>query len=203
MNGDVLRSIAAADVASTLNAFRREILAALVLAAFGLFFYRFVYTAGAEELAAAKNRSAAIAAETERIAAEVAAVEGLRRQVLEAESRLAVLEGRLESLRERLPTEKNISEILSEFSSGTNGGSAIVSVKPLDPEVKGELTRLPFHLKMETTFLGFGEYLEGIEKMARIMVVDNFMIEAGEGAGPGRLSSQIFLSAYILGGDDR
>jgi len=203
MNGDLLKSITAADL-GVLKAFRSQALGFAVLVAFGLFFHRFIYMAGAEEMAALKRRSAAIASEKVRVAAEVAAVEGLRKKVAEAERRLARVQSRLRSLRERLPSERQISAILSDISRGgppaAGRAALIASIKPLAPEVKGELTRLPFQVNMETGFMRFGNYIERIERLPRIIIVDNFMLDAADRADSGRLTAQIHLSTYILDG---
>ncbi|MFQ5464982.1 MAG: type 4a pilus biogenesis protein PilO [Thermodesulfobacteriota bacterium] len=203
MNGDILKSITNLDL-GFLKAFRRQALGLAVLAAFGLFFHRFIYLAGAEEVASLKRRSNAIASEKVRVAAEVAAVEGLKKKVSDAERRLGKVQSRLRSLRERLPSERQISAILSDISRGgpaaAGRAALIASIKPLAPEVKGELTRLPFQVNMETGFMRFGNYIERIERLPRIIIVDNFMLDAADGAETGRLAAQLHLSTYILGG---
>lgn len=206
MNGDFLKSITSITSFDfeVIKGFRRQALGLAVLVAFGLFFHKFIYLAGAEKIAALEARSASLVSERERIAAEVAAVEGLRIKVSEAESQLKGIRTRLRSLRERLPSERQISAILSDISreGRKRAGRAeqIASIKPLAPEVRGELTRLPFQINMETGFMRFGDYMERIERLPRIIIVDNFMLEAADNGAAGRLAAQMHLSTYILGG---
>lgn len=206
MDGDVLKSLSRMDL-SALRSFRTQILAAMVLVAFALFFHRFIYQPASAEMAGLETRAAALEAEKQRISAEVAAVDRLERSLGEATVRLEALRTRLDEFRRRLPTERQVSEILAQVSSpggedGVGRKVEIVSVKPLEPGVEGVLTRLPFEIRLETSFRGFGDYLARIEDLERLMVVDNFMIEsstADDDGGYRGVSSRMYLSTFILG----
>ncbi len=195
MNGDALRYLKDIDL-SFLKSFKREAVALCVLVILSLLFYRFGYKRNLNDMEAARLNIATLKTELQMATAQSEASEGLSKAVTEATINLRTVEGRLKSLKERLPSDKQVSRILSEFSENDlKRGIRIVSIKPLEPESKGELSRLPFQIKMEAGFQSFGDYLERIERLPRLMVVDNFMIEGGETAG---LNAEVYLSAYIL-----
>ncbi len=117
----------------------------------------------------------------------------------EATDKLSRVEARLRRLDERLPSKKHVSDILARISGGDmESDMRILSIKPLPAEERGGLTRLPFKINMETQYKTFGEYIVRIEKQERQMIVENLMIEIGEGK-PTRLNARLFLSAYVLG----
>jgi Tfp pilus assembly protein PilO len=66
-------------------------------------------------------------------------------------------------------------------------------------ESKDEYFRLPFQVAMQARFKPFGEYLESIEDMPRIVTLENFRIDAKAESKP-LLSIQLFMSTYVLGG---
>ena len=195
MNGDALRRLKDVDL-SFLKSFKREALAVGVLIILSLLFYRFGYKRNIDEMHALISGSEALRSEIQMAEAQSRASEGLSKAVSDAAVNLKTVEGSLKSLKERLPSDKQVSRILSEFSeSDFPRGIRIVSIKPLEPEAKGELSRLPFQIKMEAKFQSFGDYMERIERLPRLMVVDNFMIEGGDAAD---LTAEVYLSAYIL-----
>lgn len=162
-------------------------------------FYRFVYVRGVRELGAMDSQMKSTRIEIDGIKSEIQAAEGLRKSVAEAAKSLKVADEKLKYLQERLPTGKSIAAILREISGGEEKtGLRIVTIKPLLAEEKGALIRLPFQITLQSRFIGFGEYLERIEGLERVMVVDNFMIEAKDDSAPA-VTSQVYLSAYIMG----
>ncbi|MBI5344023.1 MAG: type 4a pilus biogenesis protein PilO [Deltaproteobacteria bacterium] len=207
MNGkDILTAFSSIDLASV-KALRREIIALVLTAAFSYFSYRFIYLRNRAEMKAVDERRKGIAVEIEQINAGIKASEELRKTVAEAGRSLKGIEDRFRFIRSRLPSDRNISKILRDIAEGDlKAGLKITSIKPLVPEEKGELMRLPMQITMEARFISFGEYLERIENLERLMIVDNFMIEAKEkDTGTHMLTSQMYLGAYIMGrpGEER
>lgn len=195
MNGDALKRLKDIDL-SFLGSFKREAIALALLVVFSLLFYRFGYKRNLNDMEAARLNISTLKTEIQMATAQSEASEGLSKAVTEATINLKTVEGRLKSLKERLPSDKQVSRILSEFSDNDfKRGIRIVSIKPLEPEAKGELSRLPFQIRMEARYASFGDYLERIERLPRLMVVDNFMIEGGDTSG---LNAEVYLSAYIL-----
>lgn len=195
MNGDALKRFKDIDI-SFLKSFKREAIAVCALLVLSLLFYRFGYKRNLSEMDSLNASIASLKSEIQMVEAQSRASAGLSKAVTEATVNLKTVEGRLKSLKERLPSDKQVSRILSEFTeSDFPRGVRIVSIKPLEPEAKGELSRLPFQIKMEARYSSFGDYLERIERLPRLMIVDNFMIEGGDTAD---LNAEVYLSAYIL-----
>ena len=180
----------------TLERVRFELIGAVALIVFTIVFYLF-WRSGGGEIARLDGRIAAANAEAGRIEAEASTIEGLGHAVSEAERNLAILEERLRAINERLPSDRHISRLLSDLSD-SGSDVKILSIKPLAPEDKGELARLPFQINMESRFVSFGAYIERIENLPRLIVIDNITIEPRE-EGSQELNSNLFLSAYVLG----
>lgn len=181
-----------------LAAYRPEALGVLAFIAVSVFFYKFVFLHNRAEIADLDAEIEASRAETFRINAEIKSSQGLEGAVQEAVKGLAAMEGKLKGLNQRLPSDRHISMLLAEFTTGAQDGLRIVSIKPLQPEDKGELARLPFQITLETRFVPLGNYIERIENLPRLMVVDNVSIEPKE-EGSSILNANITLSAYVMG----
>ena len=198
MNETLSRLFSDVDIAS-IGEFRKEILGILILLSFTFFFYRFVYMKNTLELREHEGKLNVLKGEITRIRNEIKATEELKRRLVRVSGELRRTEKRLEGLKERLPTEKYISSILNEIAGNDVVDRVrVLSIKPLPPEDKGELLRLPFHVNLESSFIPFGRYLERLEGLKRLMIVDNFRIEARDEES-GLLNIQIFLSTYVLG----
>jgi len=179
-----------------LDRFRTELIGAAVLIVFTIVFYLGWHSAE-NETARLDGLIKAANAQVSQIEADASTIEGLDKAVNDAEKNLALLEGKLKAVNERLPSDRHISRLLSDLSD-SGGDVKIVSIKPLAPEDKGELARLPFQINMESRFVSLGAYIERIENLPRLMVIDNITIEPKE-EGSRVLNSNLFLSAYVLG----
>lgn len=182
--------------AHALARFRFELIGALILIMFTIAFY-LGWRSGENETARLDGLIKAANAQVSQIEADASTIAGLDKAINDASKNLALLEGRLKAINERLPSDKHISRLLSDLSE--NGGDVkIVSIKPLQPEDKGELAMLPFQISMESRFVAFGAYIERIENLPRLVVIDNITMEPKE-EGSRVLNSNLFLSAYVLG----
>lgn len=176
--------------------FRFELSGALVLIALTFVFF-VAWRHNRAEIQKLDGMIAAKSAEVARIEAEASTVAGLERAVEEATQNLKLLEEKHRAMSERLPSDGHISKLLADLSDSGHG-VRIVSIKPLAPEDKGELARLPFQINMETRFVPFGAYVERIENLPRLMVIDNITIEPKDD-GSNTLNTNLFLSAYVHG----
>lgn len=179
-----------------LERFRFELIGACVLIVVTLVFF-FLWRHNSAEIARLERTVAAKSAEVARIEAEASTLKGLEAAVEEASKNLSQLEGKLKTMNERLPSDRHISRLLSDLTDNGHG-VRIVSIKPLAPEDRGELARLPFQINMESGFVPFGAYIERIENLPRLIVIDNISIEPKED-GTNMLNSNLYLSAYVLG----
>lgn len=196
MNGDVLKAFLDLDI-YRLKVFKGELIALLGLFVFSVVFYRFSYLRNVREISALDGRIEGARAELGKTEAEARASVNLQKTAAEASVSLKVLEERLKNLKDRLPSDKQVSKLLTELSDGRVAGIRIISIKPLPPEERGELSRLPFQITMEARFIPFGDYLERVEKMPSLMIVDNFMVEPKDDTSS-VLRAQVYLSAYIM-----
>jgi Tfp pilus assembly protein PilO len=197
MNELVQKTLGSVDFAS-LRDFTTEILGALILISFTFLFYQSIYLKNSSAIKFTADRADGLRAEISSIGAEIKASGMLRKRLEEATVNLRKIEVRFEEMKERLPSEKHLSEILEELTLYESSKRVrFLSVKPLPLEDKGEFTRVPFQITMESEFIPFGNYLEGLENLQRVMVVDNFRIETKAGAEP-FLTAQLYLSTYTL-----
>lgn len=196
MNGDLLKKLSF-DL-GWVKRFKKEAIGGALIVLASLLFYKFAYLWFGAKYASFDAGIKGTRAEISRINAEIQAAESLRTAVKEASVNLKAIEQRLREMKERLPSDRYVSKILSEISDNDfKRGVRIVSIKPLAPEDKGELARLPFQITLEGRYFTFGDYIERIENLPRVMVVDNFTIEPKDEA-TSVLTTQVYLSAYVL-----
>lgn len=184
------------DLASV-NEFRTEIFAALILVAVTFLFYGAVYSKGAEKLDGLKTREAGVRSEIVRIKSEIARTGPLKMKLGESFGKTERIAGRVEEVMRRLPTERHLSGILVELAPKEFRREMLLSVKSLPHEARGSFTRLPFQVDLESGFIPFGNYLQKLENLDRILVVDNFSILATDEKSA-LLSIKLYLSAYVL-----
>lgn len=197
MNGDILKIFSNIDLSRAVK-LKREAFVALILVIFSVLFYRFIYLENLKLIGLIDSEISSARLETDTIMAEMRSAEGLRKAYETASGNQRRLEGRLRTLKERLPSDRYISQILAEIAGDDlKNGLRVVAIKPLPAEDKGELIRMPFQITLESRFIPFGDYLERIENLPRLMIVDNFMVEAKD-EKTSSLTSSIYLSAYVL-----
>lgn len=177
---------------------RKEIIAIAMVAAFSLLFYRFVYLGNARSIAEADIAAANSRRELTAMKEEIQGAGTLRKLVEDSSLSLKRLEARLRDTKERIPSNRSVSGVIAEIS-GNDGkdGVRVLGIKPLPPEARDGLTRLPFLVTIEGRFTSIGDYFERIENMRRIMVIDNILLEP-KAESSQTLSAQVYLSAYAL-----
>jgi type IV pilus assembly protein PilO len=197
MNEDIGKYLASMDL-KWIKDLRRQFIAGIILVIASFAFYKFIFIKHKADIAVADTEIRNLASEMSRAGFEAEAIERLKKEIERSAQNQRDIDQRLLSLKERLPSDKRISRIISELSRAESpDGLRIVSIKPLQPEDKGEVTRIPLHVVVESGFIPFGRYMERIEGLQRITVVENFMIEPRDETGA-VLSSQMYLSSYIL-----
>jgi len=113
--------------------------------------------------------------------------------------KLKDMEERFMVTQSKLPSDKHLASLLKGLvDNDIKRGIKFTSLKPLPLEDKGEYFRLPFQITMQARFRPFGEYMERIEEMPRIVTVDNFRIDAEEEQSS--LTIKLFMNTYVLGG---
>lgn len=180
--------------------YRETAIAILLAAAVAFFFYQYIYLKNAAEIKKLDSQMREITADIERVSAEIKETQKIAQRLKDAMERLKEMEGRFILTQSKLPSDRQLSSILKGLvGDDVRKGVKFISLRPLPLEQKGEYFKLPLQTTLQARFQSFGEYLETIEGMPRIVTVENFRIEAKEESRP-LLSIQLFMSTYVLGG---
>lgn len=189
--------------------YRESAIGLLLVVAATFFFYQYVYSKNVVELKRIDSNSQEMAADVNRVSTEIKETQRTAERLKDAMERLKDMEERFTVTQSKLPSDKQLSSILKGLiGDDRKRGIKFTSLRPLPLEPKGEYLKLPFQVAMQARFHSFGEYLERIEKMPRIVTVENFIIETKEESQPAtesaggkpNLSIQLFMNTYVLGG---
>ena len=100
------------------------------------------------------------------------------RRLPEFESQVAQLEQRLENLRQVLPEERDVADILRRIQGlATQSNLAIQSFKPLPVVQQGLYAEVPYRLAAEGTYHNLGFFFDRISKFPRIINVSEISIK--------------------------
>lgn len=189
--------------------YREAAIGLLLIVAATFFFYQYVYSKNVAELKRIDSNIQEMAADVNRVSTEIKETQRTAERLKDAMERLKDMEERFTVTQSKLPSDKQLSSILKGLiGDDRKRGVKFTSLRPLPLEPKGEYFKLPFQVTMQARFHSFGEYLERIEKMPRIVSVENFRIETKEESQPApesaggkpNLSIQLFMNTYVLGG---
>ncbi len=182
-----------------LSEYKVELIALLAAAAVTFFFYQFVYLRGISEIKRLDSQIQGIVADIEKISTEIKQTQSFADRLKEVMEKLKDMEERFMVTQSKLPSDKHLASLLKGLvDNDIKRGIKFTSLKPLPLEDKGEYFRLPFQITMQARFRPFGEYMERIEEMPRIVTVDNFRIDAEEEQSS--LTIKLFMNTYVLGG---
>lgn len=185
---------------SKIKEYREAVIGLLIIAAAGFFFYQYIYLKNVAEIKRLDSQIQEVVADVNRVSAEIIETQKVAQRLKDAMEKLKDMENRFTVTQSKLPSDKQLSSILKGLvGDDTKRGIKFTSLRPLPLEPKGEYFKLPFQITMQSRFQAFGEYLERIEEMPRIITVENFRIEAKEESQP-LLSIQLFMNTYVLGG---
>lgn len=188
------------DLKEKIGEYRELIIILTTAVAVAFSFYQYVYLKGAAEIKRLDSQIQETEADAVRISAEIKETQKVAQRLKDAMERLKDMEDRFTVTQSKLPSDRQLSSILKGLvGDDVKKGVKFISLRPLPLEPKGEYFKLPFQTAIQARFQSFGEYLEMIEEMPRIVTVENFRIEAKEESLP-LLSMQLFMSTYVLGG---
>jgi type IV pilus assembly protein PilO len=101
------------------------------------------------------------------------------RRLPEFESQVAQLEQRLENLRQVLPEEKDVADILRRIQGlATQSNLAIQRFTPQAPVQQTLYAEIPYRLEAEGTYHNLGLFFDRISKFPRIINVSQISIKA-------------------------
>ncbi len=183
---------------------KREILILLIVLSSTIVLQHYVFKKNIRYIRDKQAEAVSIESEINRMKRDIMEMERAEGRLRSLERNLKRLEGRFMLLQGRLPSEKQLSGILKEFTtSGSGQDVEIKTLRPMEMEDMGEYFRLPFQVAMETRFTDFGNYLYRLENLPKIVTIENFRIESKKGSLPGAISVQLFISTYMMGAEAR
>jgi type IV pilus assembly protein PilO len=101
------------------------------------------------------------------------------RRLPEFESQVTQLEQRLENLKQVLPEEKDVADILRRIQGlATQSNLAIQRFTPQTPVQQSLYAEIPFRLEAEGTYHNLGYFFDRISKFPRIINVSAIQIRA-------------------------
>src|SRR4030095_12033062 len=101
------------------------------------------------------------------------------RRLPEFESQVAQLELRLENLKQVLPEEKDVADILRRIHGfATQSNLAILSFAPRPAAQQPLYAEIPYRLQAEGTYHNLGFFFDRISKFPRIINVSAISIKA-------------------------
>jgi type IV pilus assembly protein PilO len=107
------------------------------------------------------------------------------RRLPEFEAQVAQLEQRLENLRQVLPEEKDVADILRRIHAlATQSNLAILSFAPLPTVQQPLYAEIPYKLQAEGTYHNLGFFFDRISKFPRIINVSAISIKTRQPAQP-------------------
>lgn len=141
-----------------------------VLAVIG--FWKFYVTEVQADIDARQTRLTALRAD---IAKGVATA----RRLPEFQAQVTELEHRLDTLRQVLPEEKDVADILRRVQGlATQSNLTIQRFTPQAPKQQALYAELPFKLQAEGTYHNFGFFFDRISKFPRIINIGELSIKA-------------------------
>ncbi len=175
-----------------------EILAVLILLSFTFLYYKAFYVKNHNESRKLSAEVGQIRSDIGKIKAEIKATGTLKTRLDETSLALGRVEREILSISEQLPHQKELSNIISELTRVRAAKSInFLAIKPLAPVGKGKYIQLPFHLSIEGRYFTFGNYLESLERLERVITIDNFKI-SDRGKGSSDLGIELYISAYNM-----
>ena len=111
--------------------------------------------------------------------ADIARGVATARRLPEFEAQVAQLEQRLENLRQVLPEERDVADILRRIQGlATQSNLAIQSFKPLPVVGQAMYQEVPYRLTAEGTYHNLGFFFDRISKFPRIINVSEITIKS-------------------------
>jgi type IV pilus assembly protein PilO len=101
------------------------------------------------------------------------------RRLPEFESQVSQLEQRLENLKQVLPEEKDVADILRQVQGlATQSNLSIQRFTPQTPVQQALYAEIPYRLQAEGTYHNLGLFFDRISKFPRIISVSDITIRA-------------------------
>jgi len=121
------------------------------------------------------------------------------RRLPEVRKEIAGLEQQLAALRERLPEEQDVADLLRRVQGmATESNLTIRGFTPRAAARKQLHMEWPIGLQLEGTYHNLGDFLERVSKFPRIINVGDIQIRAREGTGSATITAECTATTFVL-----
>jgi type IV pilus assembly protein PilO len=132
--------------------------------------------------------------------ADVARGMATAKQLPQFQAQVKELEARLENLRQVLPEEKDVADILRRIQTlAVKSNLAIQRFQPGKVVQQKMYAEIPYKLQAEGTYHNIGAFFDQISKFPRIINVSEISIKAKSPAEPGRtVTAECVATTFVL-----
>ncbi len=132
--------------------------------------------------------------------ADIARGVATARRLPEFETQVAQLEQRLENLKQVLPEEKDVADILRRIQGlATQSSLSIQRFTPQAPVQQTMYAEIPYRLQAEGTYHNLGLFFDRISKFPRIISVSDITIRAKTPAEPSAtITAECVATTFVL-----
>ncbi len=171
-----------------------QIGAFVVVSAAAVFgFWNFYVTEMQSDIALRQTRLTALRA-------DVAKGVATARRLPEFQAQVNDLEHRLETLKQVLPEQKDVADILRRVQGlATQSNLTIQRFTPQDPVQQSLYAELPFRLQAEGTYHNLGFFFDRISKFPRIINIGDLTIKVKTTPDPGAtIVAELLATTFVL-----
>lgn len=132
--------------------------------------------------------------------ADIARGVAAARRLPEFESQVTQLEQRLENLRQVLPEEKDVADILRRIQGlATQSNLSLERFTPQVPVQQALYAEIPFRLQADGTYHNLGLFFDRISKFPRIISVSEISIKAKTPPEPNAtITAELVATTFVL-----
>jgi type IV pilus assembly protein PilO len=122
------------------------------------------------------------------------------RQLPQFQAQVDQLEQRLSNLRQVLPEEKDVADILRRIQGlATQSNLTIQRFTPQQPVQQAMYAEIPYRLQAEGTYHNLGFFFDRISKFPRIITVSEILIKAKPTADPNAtITAECTATTFVL-----
>ena len=156
-------------------------------------FYQFYVSEVQSDIALRQTRLTALRADIDKGVATA-------RQLPQFEAQVTQLEQRLESLRQVLPEEKDVADILRRIQGlATKSNLAIQRFQPGKVVQQKLYAEIPYKLQAEGTYHNLGYFFDQISKFPRIINISEIAVRAKSPAEPtATITADLTATTFVL-----
>ncbi len=168
---------------------QKIVLGVVGLAIIGAAAYFLVISPLEIKVAQLRTQEASLQRELVQNRAIVADLARFRKEVVE-------LEARINAIKERLPTDREMPTLYRTLSdAGTEAGLAVSLFQPREAQIKDYYAEIPIVVNAEGSYHRFGEFLERVARLARVVTVREMKLSTGTRPG-NPVRAELTLATY-------